>query len=272
MISSVKDPASESAVEQSNLDKLYNMFPARTLPFGILDNDWAHFQVDEADQKIIPDRLRDPFIPFLNEQIGGFEGKRVLELGPYEGFHTHALCKSGVKEVLAIEGNPRNFLKCLIVKNHYQLNAARFLVGDFTAYLEKTNHKFALILASGVLYHLARPMVLLDEITTKSPAIGICTTLYDPDNPTFHVTGRTREVTFEGTEPFLLHERTNRTALTRNSKQGLEKSAWLISREDLLRFLEYRNFEYTIFNGRKPKTGATRIRLFAKKRNQKQAS
>ena len=261
---------SEEYVENkcSKLDQLYNEYPSPTLPFGILEDNWNHFSVDKDNRTIVPDhRFDDPFLTFLSEQMGGFEGKRILELGPLEGFHTHTFCQMGAKDVLGIEGNPRNFLKCLIVKNHYKMDAARFLVGDFTQYLEQEpDVRFSFIHAAGVLYHLARPMVLLEQVMQKTNAFSICTTLYDPENQTFRMTGVTREFVLEGAEPFVLHERLNHAGVTLNKKHGLEESAWLISRKDLLRFIDFCGFDYKIFAAAKPKTGATRIRLFARKR------
>jgi len=255
------------ASKRSKLDQLYNEYPCQTLPFGILEDKWEHFTVNNDTREIIADRLNDPFISFLSEHLGGFEGKRILELGPLEGFHTHKFCKMGVEDVLGIEGNPRNFLKCLIVKNFYQLKAARFLLGDFTKYLEQEDAHYSYIHATGVLYHLARPLALLDQITKKTTACGICTTLYDPNNLTFPLSGRTRQVTHKGTEPFVLHERLNDVGMTKNKKHGMEESAWLISREDLLRYLDFRGFDCIIFNSKMPKTGATRMRLLAKKKD-----
>ena len=169
---------------REKLDTLCNVFPDPLLPFGILGTKWDHFVLSQEDgaRSLDENRLSDPFLDFLVERIGGFNGKSVLELGPYEGFHTHSLCKMGVEKVVAIEGNPRNFLKCLVVKNHYQLNAAQFLLGDFLKFLKQTDERFDFILAAGVLYHSAHPISLLNQVTEKSNAVGICTTLYHPDN------------------------------------------------------------------------------------------
>ncbi len=252
--------------ERSKLDQLCNEYPDPLIPFGLLETEWEHFKVsNEGGQlKLEVNRLNDPFLKFIDQRMGGFNGKRVLELGPYEAFHTVGLCQLGAAEVLSIEGNPRNYLKCLIVQNYYSLKAAKFLLGDFTKYLTRTQEKFDFTLAAGVLYHLAYPMVVLDQITAKSRAVGICTTVYDPGNITFEMTGRTKEVIFEGTAPFILHERTNNERLTKGAKHGLEASAWLMTHEDILRFLELRDFRVDVFP-MQAINAATRIRLLATK-------
>lgn len=254
---------------RDKLDVLHNEFPDPRLPFGILDSEWEHFIFNDYghSRNLEENRLDDRFIGFLGDNIGGFEGKTVLELGPYEGYHTHSLCQHGAAKVIAVEGNPRNFLKCLIVKNHYQLNAAQFLLGDFLKYMRRTDERFDFILAAGVLYHSAFPIALLDRITSKSNAIGICTTTYHPDNLSFKMSGKTRKANLHGTEPFTLYQRKNPTWKTKNAKHGMDDSAWMISEEDLLRFLDFRGFDCEVFQkGCDNKYGAHRIRLFAKKR------
>lgn len=248
------------------------MNPDPLLPFGILDTNWDHFALTNGEDKLelIEDRLNTPFIEFLNAQIGGFQGKTILELGPYEGYHTCNLENLGALEILAIEGNPRNFLKCLIVKNYYQLNATRFLLGDFTKYLQRAQERYDFILAAGVLYHSASPILLLRQITSKSDAIGISTTLYDRNNLVFEMTGRVREIVHEGADPFVLYERTNPNHRTVNAKFGLESSAWLMSKEDLFRYLEFRNFEIKVFEKGPAHGGeSAKVQLCAVKRQTK---
>jgi hypothetical protein len=118
-------------------------------------------------------------------------------------------------------------------------------------------------------------MAILNQLTAKSDAFGICTTVYDPDNISFKLTGKTREVTFEGTDPIVLHQRYNSTKAVPTKgvkrKHGMDKSAWLISQEDLLRFLEFRGFEFELFNERATyRSGDRRVRLFAKKTGARQ--
>src|ERR1700687_1688382 len=58
---------------------------------------------------------------------GGFHGKTVLELGPFEAYQTYRLLHEGARRVVSVEANSVNFLKCLCVKEMYNLGAAHFL-------------------------------------------------------------------------------------------------------------------------------------------------
>ncbi len=56
-------------------------------------------------------------------------GKNILELGPLEAGHTYMMHQAGAKHITAVEANSRAFLKCLLVKELYQLNRTSFLHG-----------------------------------------------------------------------------------------------------------------------------------------------
>jgi len=122
----------------------------------------------------------DPRLKWLGEQLGGFAGKRILELGPLEGGHSYMMARAGAARLIAIEANVRAFLKCLIVKNAFKFDAD-FWLGDFRSYLATTTDCYDFVLASGVLYHMASPVQLLADIARVAPAFGIWTHYYDGD-------------------------------------------------------------------------------------------
>ncbi len=107
-------------------------------------------------------------------QYGNLADKSVLELGPLEGGHTALLEAAGAR-VEAVEANRRAFLKCLITKEILGLKNARFHLGDFNAWLEQTEHKYDMIVASGVLYHMIEPLYLLDLLSQHTDALYIWT-------------------------------------------------------------------------------------------------
>jgi SAM-dependent methyltransferase len=119
----------------------------------------------------------DSRIKWLEQQSGGFSGKRILELGPLEGGHTYMMERAGAT-VVAIESNQRAFLKCLIVKEALGLNA-KFLYGDVRPYLKTCNGQFDFVLASGVLYHMMQPAELLRDMSRVANSLGIWTHYYD---------------------------------------------------------------------------------------------
>jgi hypothetical protein len=82
--------------------------------------------------------FEDARMVWAAEQLGGFSGQRVIELGPLEAGHTYMLESLGAESILAVEANKRAFLKCLIVKEILRLNRSRFVLGDFVSSFERT--------------------------------------------------------------------------------------------------------------------------------------
>lgn len=123
----------------------------------------------------------DGRIEWCLEQFGDLKGCRVLELGPLEGSHTYMLHKRQPSAIDAIEANKLAFLRCLIVKNLLDLRGARFLLGDFQKWLEASGQRYDLIVASGVLYHLADPVRLLASASACTDAIYIWTHYFDTE-------------------------------------------------------------------------------------------
>lgn len=111
---------------------------------------------------------------------GGVANKSILELGPFEGYQTYLLEKLGPAAIESVEGNSLNFIKCLILKNLFDLSA-KYVFGDFIAHLEQTDKTYDLTWASGVLYHQVKPLRLLELLTAKSSAIYLWTHYYDAE-------------------------------------------------------------------------------------------
>jgi hypothetical protein len=121
----------------------------------------------------------DDRIRWANDQAGGFKGMKILELGPLEGGHSYLLSQMGADHVLAVEGNSRLFLKCLIAKELYKLDKCNFVLGDFVKYMKETSRKFDFCLASGVLYHMENPVELLSLVAKISDRAMFWTQYYD---------------------------------------------------------------------------------------------
>jgi hypothetical protein len=109
----------------------------------------------------------DGRITWAMQEYGDIKGRRVLELGPLEAGHTYMLTRAGA-HVEAIESNRLAYLRCLVVKELVGMQNARFLLGDFVKWLERTEERYDLIIASGVLYHMRDPLHLLDLISKRS--------------------------------------------------------------------------------------------------------
>jgi len=123
--------------------------------------------------------------PKLAAQILGANGRldamNVLELGPLEAGHTYQLEQLGAN-ITAVEGNCEAYLKCLLVKELLNLRNARFLLGDFSLFLEQTAEKFDMIFASGVLYHMPDPLRLIELIAKRTERCFVWSHYFDPDH------------------------------------------------------------------------------------------
>jgi hypothetical protein len=87
--------------------------------------------------------------------------------------------RGGAGSIIAVEGNRRAYLKCLIVKELLGLHRARFLCGDFVEYLRSERTRFDVCIASGVLYHMVNPVELLALIARTSDRVYLWTHYYD---------------------------------------------------------------------------------------------
>jgi hypothetical protein len=122
----------------------------------------------------------DSRIKWADEQLGPFQGKKLLELGPLEGAHTHMLTSDlGAAEVVSIEANTHAFLRCLCTKEVLQMQNARFLLGNFVPYVEQCNVRFDAVVACGVLYHLTDPAKFLRDLAKITDRIFLWTHYYD---------------------------------------------------------------------------------------------
>lgn len=111
---------------------------------------------------------------------GRLDGVRILELGPLEGGHTYQLEGLGA-DVTAIEGNAEAYLKCLVAKELLGMRS-RFLLGNFVTHLQaQPADAWDLIFASGVLYHMVRPLELIALICRAAPRAYLWTHYYDPE-------------------------------------------------------------------------------------------
>jgi SAM-dependent methyltransferase len=120
-----------------------------------------------------------PLIAWFLEKSGGVAGRRILELGPLEGGNTRTLSMAGA-HVTAIEANAGAYLRCLITKEVLGFDA-KFLLGDFASFVAHTTERYDAVVASGVLYHMERPIELLKDLARITKSIMIWTHYFDDE-------------------------------------------------------------------------------------------
>jgi hypothetical protein len=133
----------------------------------------------EALQTGVVPAFDDIRIPWAVEQLGDFASRTVLELGPLEGGHTYQLDRLGAAAILAIEANTSAYMRCLIVKELLDIRRARFVCGDFVAFLRENQQKFDVCFASGVLYHMRNPAELIALLARATDRVLLWTHYYD---------------------------------------------------------------------------------------------
>jgi len=118
---------------------------------------------------------QDPRIAWALERYGSLENQAVLELGPLEGGHTYFLEQQNPAFIHAIEANKLSFLRCLIAKEILGMSKAKFFIGDLMQWLHNTEVHYDLIVASGVLYHMQDPLLMLELMGKHTNAFYLWT-------------------------------------------------------------------------------------------------
>ena len=123
--------------------------------------------------------FEDDRIRWALDLAGGVDGQQVLELGPLEGAHSFMLQRAGAAHVTAIEANTLCFVKCLLVKELYDLDRVEFQLGNFVPWVQEAEQTFDLVVAAGVLYHLTDPVPVLDALCRMTSKIYLWTHYVD---------------------------------------------------------------------------------------------
>jgi hypothetical protein len=176
-------PARRAAAAEAGILDAYCMQPPG--PQQVLDifrGEWSSAMPAESGLQTQPGRaplFEDDRVTWAVTQAGGVSGKRILEIGPLEGGHTYMLERAGAAEVVAVEANTRSYLKCLCVKEVFQLRAVRFLLGDCVSFMERDPGGWDMVFASGILYHMKDPIGFLALLPKMAPKLLLWTHYFD---------------------------------------------------------------------------------------------
>jgi len=125
--------------------------------------------------------IQEPRINELAKRVDP-RGKRILEIGCLEGLHSLILHELGAKEIISIEARKESFLRCLILKNAFNLKNCTFLLGDVKVVLPQLEGHFDLCLAVGILYHLSDPFSAVFKIAELADSVFVWTHYVDSDD------------------------------------------------------------------------------------------
>lgn len=159
--------------------KYFKNVPSYQNIIDIFSGDWISIFPDDCGLITVPGRVRlfeDDRIKHAGKYLGGFENARILEIGPLEGGHSYLLEQMGAREIVAVEANARAFLKCLCTKEILGLKRVHYKLGDCIEYLAANPlEEFDVIIASGILYHLQDPVLLLDHVSRVTSKLYLWT-------------------------------------------------------------------------------------------------
>jgi 2-polyprenyl-3-methyl-5-hydroxy-6-metoxy-1,4-benzoquinol methylase len=263
------DNLARHKLDTSILDTYVNEAPSHQAAFRVFEGEWSsNVPGYGCGTAAVFDDNR---IKFFAEQCGGFQGKRVLELGPLEGGHTSMIANAGAANITAIESNTRAFLKCLIVQNALKFKA-NFMLGDFGRYLQQCDEKFDVLIASGVLYHMSEPVRLLENAAKVTNRIGLWTHYYDPEiindredlRRRFESSPRIENV---GQHQIELYQQSYLDALQlKGFCGGSAPTSYWLTRDSLLAVLEELGFNCVIHEDSKTHPNGPSMTLFAARR------
>ena len=160
-----------------------------------------------------------------------YRGMHILEIGPVEAAHTYMLEQMGAERITCVEASAEAWLKCLVVKELLALNRSRFLLGNIVAFLHENRRRFDLVYCSGVLYHMADPVELIEAIAKTADACFVWTHVYNSER--HPVTFAAERVTRLGIEVNYWSHRYGSKA--EKHWCGIDATAAWLTSEDMLR-------------------------------------
>lgn len=115
------------------------------------------------------------YLDYISTFLSVVQGRTVLELGSFGGWHTELMINLGAKSITCVEPNLNI---CNNIYNHDNIKLERCTANDF--YLSTNISTVDVVTCLGVLYHLHSPLHLLEQIINKSqPKYLIVETTYN---------------------------------------------------------------------------------------------
>lgn len=115
-------------------------------------------------------------------RLGALEGKRVLDLGCNSGFWSLKCLEFGAVFVQGIDGHQANIDQAMFVFEAKGVDRDKFafIAADMFEYDLSTLGQFDVVLNLGLMYHISRPVELLDKIRSVNTDLLVIDTLVAP--------------------------------------------------------------------------------------------
>ena len=100
--------SSKLPLTRNALNLMTNSYPSAQNAADVFKDAWFSRLPDVDGVSLKTGKLGlsdDKNVRWANEQVGGFRGMQIIELGPLEGGHSYLLSHVGVEHVLAVEAN-----------------------------------------------------------------------------------------------------------------------------------------------------------------------
>ncbi|MCH6254925.1 hypothetical protein MLD52_00070 [Puniceicoccaceae bacterium K14] len=226
--------------------------PSNQNAIDIFEGQWSSYFPDSYETQTggSAGLFEDERLLWAQENLGGFQNKRILELGPLEGGHSFMIEQMGAEQIDSIEANSEAYLRCLVTKEICKLRRTNFLLGDFTRHIETSNTHYHTGIACGVLYHQRDPINLIRLLASCCDSLFIWTHYFEKEaiSKIEHLKGKfahSEDVSCEGYEHTLHHYEYGK-ALEWNGFCGADyASACWLSEDDILNGLQYFGYEIT---------------------------
>lgn len=136
-------------------------FPTWHYDFDLMGH---HTQPDKAEWQEL--RRRHLLTPIVNHYGGTLEGRRVLDLGCNAGFFSLAAIEAGCDFVLGIDGRQTHVDQADLVFETKEIDRDRyrFVCANIIDYEYRKMPPFDVVLCLGVLYHVNKPISLLEAL------------------------------------------------------------------------------------------------------------
>jgi tRNA (mo5U34)-methyltransferase len=119
------------------------------------------------------------FLPLVDLFSGSLSGKRILDLGCNAGFWSLHAIMSGCNYVLGIDGRQMHIDQADLVFEVKGIDTNRydFVCANIFDYLRQDLSQFDIVLCLGLLYHINKPILLMEQISNINSDVLVIDTL-----------------------------------------------------------------------------------------------